>query len=190
MLKSLAIALLWLGVLVSAQAHHVLGRPAYSLNEDSNTPPSMQVETQIGNYFVNYMVFPAFPRPNEPGRINFYASHIDSGQSLTSEVTFMVRDDSWFASAEEFLGKQLPDDRVYRQGFVFNVDGEYLITAKFEANGEPYSIDFPLRIGAPTSLLGPLALSLGVILSALVTVNIVKHRQLQRTRIRSTRKEA
>jgi hypothetical protein len=53
-----------------AYAHHVLGRPSYSLNEDSNTPPSMQIETRIGNYFVTYMVYPAFPKPGEPGRIN------------------------------------------------------------------------------------------------------------------------
>ena len=45
---------------VPVQAHHVLGRPSYSLNEDSTTPPSMQVETQIGDYYITYMVFPAF----------------------------------------------------------------------------------------------------------------------------------
>ena len=59
-----------------AYAHHVLGRPSYSLNEDSNTPPSMQIETRIGNYFVTYMVYPAFPKPGEPGRINLYALSI------------------------------------------------------------------------------------------------------------------
>jgi len=35
-----------------AFAHHVLGRPTYSLNEDSNSPPRMQLETQIGDYFI------------------------------------------------------------------------------------------------------------------------------------------
>ena len=33
-------------------AHHVLGSPTYSLNEDSNAPPRMQLETQIGDYFI------------------------------------------------------------------------------------------------------------------------------------------
>jgi hypothetical protein len=68
---------LWLLVLLPCQfagAHHVLGRPTYSLNEDSNTPPSMQVETQIGAYFVSYMAFPAFPKPNEAGRVSVYAT--------------------------------------------------------------------------------------------------------------------
>jgi len=63
---------------VSTQAHHVLGRPAYSLNEDSNTPPSMNIETQIGDYLVTAMVYPAFPRAGESGRINLYAVHLDS----------------------------------------------------------------------------------------------------------------
>jgi len=51
-----------------AVAHHVLGRPAYALNENSNTPPSMQLETVIGDYFVNYMVFPPSLAKTKPWR--------------------------------------------------------------------------------------------------------------------------
>ena len=130
-------------------AHHVLGRPAYSLNEDSNTPPSMAVETQLGQYFITYMVFPAFPKANEPGRLNLYAARVDNGKAFQGEVSFYVRDNSWssiFVSAtEEKLGSQKIDDGVYRQGFVFNKDGNYIIRAYFESDGEPYSIDFPCR---------------------------------------------
>ena len=61
----------------TAFAHHVLGRPAYSLSDDSNTPPSMQVETQIGDFYVTYMAFPAFPQPGQQGRVNLYATHRD-----------------------------------------------------------------------------------------------------------------
>ena len=60
------LTILMLCVAQSASAHHVLGRPAYSLSEDSNTPPSLAIETQIGDFFVTYMVFPAFPRAEEP----------------------------------------------------------------------------------------------------------------------------
>ena len=122
---------------VPSHAHHVLGRPAYSLNEDSNTPPSMQVETQIGDYFVTYMAFPAFPRPQEPGRVNLYASRIDDGLPFQGEVTFKVRDDSWFNNDEELLGVQPPDDNVYRQGFIFQQEGNYIVTAEFESVNQP-----------------------------------------------------
>lgn len=158
---------------LSAEAHHVLGRPSYSLGEDSNTPPSMQVETQIGDYYVTYMAFPAFPKANEQGRVNLYASRIDNGLPFVGKVTFKVRDDSWFSSAEEVLGVQEIDDNVYRQGFLFREDGNYIITAEFEAGGEPYTIDFPLRIGTPAPI-GPIGITVTVLIAVLLAVNILQ----------------
>ena len=174
--------------LTPLMAHHILGRPAYSLNEDSNTPPSMQVETRIGNYFVNYMVYPAFPRPKEPGRINLYATHLDTSQPFSGSVTFKVRDDSWFAAPEETLGIQPPDDNVFRQGFVFSETGDYIVTATFEADGEPYVIDFPLRIGEPSPL-GPLGITVAVIVIILVGVSLIQRKHLQNARIRNAHEE-
>ncbi len=172
-----------------ALAHHVLGRPAYSLNEDSNTPPSMQVETQIGNYFVTYMVYPAFPRAGEPGRINLYATHIDTGEPFTGNVTFTVRDDAWFGGAEpEVLGVQPPDDNVFRQGFVFSDDGDYVIRAEFQADGEPYLVDFPLRIGQPSPV-GPITISVVALLLVLIAANLFQRKRLQRDRIRAAHRD-
>lgn len=168
-------------------AHHVLGRPSYSLSADSNTPPSTQVETQIGNYFVTYMVFPAFPRANEPGRVNLYVSHIDIGTTFNGEVTFKIRNDSWFSRNEEVLGTQLIDDNVYRQGFVFQKDGNYIVTAEFESEGVPYIIDFPLRIGEPLPI-GPLGLAVMLIAGVLIGVNIAQRRR--RLRMQTARQVA
>ena len=160
-------------------AHHVLGRPAYSLGADSNTPPSMQIETQIGEYYVTYMAFPAFPKPNQRGRVNLYASRIDNGNTFNGEVIFKVKDDSWFSSKEEILGTQKIDDGVYRQGFVFTKAGAYIITAEFVSDGEPYLIDFPLQIGEPDSI-GPLGITVTILIFAIVGVNITQRRRLQR----------
>lgn len=172
---------------VESFAHHVLGRPAYSLNEDSNTPPSMQVETQIGEYFLTYMIFPAFPKPGEHGRINVYASRIDNGDTFNGEINFSVRNDSWLTDeSEEQIGTQSIDDGVYRQGFIFKEDGAYIITAKFESGGEPYVIDFPLQIGESASM-APIGLALSSIVLMLIGVNIVQRKRIMREKIRSTR---
>ncbi len=159
-----------------AVAHHVLGRPSYSLGADSNTPPSMQVETQIGNYYVTYMAFPAFPKANEAGRVNLYASHIDTGMPYQGEITFKVRNDSWFRKNEETLGVQPIDDNVYRQGFIFSKDGDYIITAEFFADNEPYIIDFPLRIGEPLPV-GPLGFVVALLALVLFGVNFLQRRR-------------
>ncbi|MCK5336115.1 MAG: hypothetical protein KAQ67_08130 [Gammaproteobacteria bacterium] len=172
-----------------AMAHHVLGRPAYSLNEDSNTPPSMQVETQIGDYFITYMVFPAFPRPGERGRVNVYASRIDNGEAYDGEMKFTVKNDVIFGDEnKELLGTQPIDDGVYRQGFVFKENGDYIITASFESGGEPYTIDFPLQVGDSSSM-APIMIALGIIVFALISVNVLQRRRLMRDKIRSVRND-
>jgi hypothetical protein len=172
-----------------ASAHHVLGRPSYSLGEDSNTPPSMQVETQIGKYYVTYMAFPAFPQPNEAGRVNLYASRIDNGEPFQGKVTFKVRDDSWFSSVEEVLGVQAVDDNVFRQGFIFKEAGAYIIKAEFEADGEPYSIDFPLRIGQAQSVT-PVAVTVIVLIIMLLIISVVQRKRLLREKIRTAHSES
>ncbi len=178
----------WLLPFDFADAHHVLGRPTYSLNEDSNTPPSIQAEVQIGDYMVTYMVFPAFPRPEQPGRLNFYASRIDDGAPYQGKVTFRVRDDSWLSwlgisSKSEKLGAQLPDDNVFRQGYVFHEAGDYIISAEFQVDEVPYVIDFPLRIGEPP-LVGPIGILVGVLMVTLVGVSVMQRRRSMTGKIR------
>jgi len=144
----------------------------------------MQVETQIGDYFVTYMAFPAFPAPNEPGRVNLYASRIDNGKPYQGQVTFKVRDDSWFSDQEELLGVQDVDDNVFRQGFEFSKAGHYIIRAEFVADGQPYQIDFPLQIGESSSL-GPLGITITIIFFVLFGVNIAQRKKLVNAKIRS-----
>lgn len=160
-------------------AHHVLGRPSYSLGDDSNTPPSMQIETQLGDFYITYMAFPAFPKPGDSGRVNLYVKRIDNGATYDGKVTFNVSDDSFFSSKEEVLGVQKIDDGVYRQGFVFNEEGNFLIKALFESDGQPYIIDFPLQIGEPFPI-GPIGISIFIIALVLLFVNITQRKRLAR----------
>ena len=137
-------AVFWLSSLDATVAHHVLGRPAYSLNEDSNTPPAAQAEVQIGDYLVTYMIFPAFPRPQTPGSISLYATRIDNGQPFPGDVTFKAHVDSWIpwlgaGNKEITLGVQQPDDNVFRQRYQFHEAGDYIVAANFQVDGEPYA---------------------------------------------------
>ncbi len=185
----ICLTLIFWGVPVEiADAHHVLGRPAYSLSADSNTPPSMQAEVQIGDYLVTYMAFPAFPKPNQPGRINLYASRIKDGVPYQGKVTFRVRADSWLSwlgmdTDSVKLGVQPPDDNVFRQGYMFHQAGDYIISAAFDVDGEPYIVDFPLRIGEPGPV-GPGGIIAGLIVLLLVGVSIMQYRRTVTGRIR------
>jgi len=173
----------------SVFAHHVLGRPAYSLSDDSNTPPSMQVETQIGDFFVTYMVFPAFPQPGQQGRVNLYATHRDTGKPFNGQVTFVIKDDKWFGGHKETLGTQNIDDGVYRQGFLVTNAGDYIISAQFFSDEAPYTIDFPLKIGQVSGI-GPIGIALIIIVSVLIIVSLMQRKRLLRGKIQVAHKDA
>ena len=170
-----------------SQGHHVLGRPAYSLSEDSTTPPSMQAEVYVGDFFITYMIFPAFPKPNQQGRVNLYINHLESGEVYEGKVTFSVRKNHWFADKEvTLLGSQALDDGVYRQSFVFQENGDYIISTQFEADDEPYTVEFPLTLGQ-TSVFGPLGAAVTFLVLALILVNVFYRRKLQRSKIQLAR---
>jgi len=173
----------------SVQAHHVLGRPAYSLSEDSNTPPSLAVETQIGDFFVTYMVFPAFTKANEPGRLNLYIQGIDTDTRFNDDVSFTVVDEGFFSDRVEPIGIQSIDDGVYRQGFIFAEEGKYTVRAHFDHNGEPYDIDFPLRIGEPSPL-QPLILSAVVLLVTLFGAYLLIGKKAQLAKFRMQNRDS
>lgn len=187
----LLFAAIWMAAFDAAQAHHVLGRPSYSLNEDSNTPSSQQAEVRIGDYVVTYMVFPAFPRPNAPGRISLYVKRLDNGDTFDGKVTFKIRNDVLLPGLrnvqEESIGVQeLDDNRVFRQSFQFSRAGDYILSAQFSVDGEPYVIDFPLRIGdvPPVSAA---VIAGGAVLIVLVVVSVTQRRRAMTGKIRGAR---
>ncbi len=189
MALTLLTVIFWILPVDFAAAHHVLGRPAYSLNENSNTPPSLQMETWIGDYLVTTMVFPAFPEPGKPGRIHLYASRLDDGTPFQGEVAFKVRPDSWISwlglgGDWVPLGRQPTDDNVFRQGYHFHDAGDYRVAATFEADGEPYVLEFPLRIGPPPAV-GPLGVIFGLGLGLILIVSVVQRRRSMTGKIRA-----
>jgi hypothetical protein len=182
----LAAISIWLAV-APTSAHHILGRPSYSLNEDSNTPPSMQVEVQLGDLLVTTMVYPAFPRLGVPGRFNLYAKHTN-GRLYKGEVEFSVRKItwlSWFGMGEESreIGRQLPDDNVFRQAFRLDREGDFLVTATLDIDGEPHMCDFPVRVGeAP--MIGALEIIIALVVLTIAAVTLVQRRRAMVGKVR------
>lgn len=181
MAKTLIATCYFLGAVAlqsAAYAHEVAGQPSHVPSEDPNTPPSVQIETEIRQYHVTFIAFPAFPEPDETGTVNLYASRIDTGQPFIGEVTFKMRGDSLFSVREETIGTQQIHGDHFSQDFVFEKAGNYVIRAEFEADGESYSVELPLTIGTPSSL-GTIGVVIALLVIGLVSVNLVQRRRMQ-----------
>jgi hypothetical protein len=69
---------------------------------------------------------------------------------------------------------------------MFREEGDYIITAEFVADGETYTIDFPMRVGSPFPL-GPLGIIIVVVILVLVGVSVLQRKRLIRARIQVER---
>ena len=59
----------------------------------------------------------------------------------------------------------------------------------FEADGEPYIVDFPLRVGAPATL-GAFEYGVGAVLILLVAVTLMQRRRAMTGKVRGTQETA
>lgn len=183
------VVILLMGVLMEvAVAHHILGRPAYNLNEDSNTPSSIQADAMIGDYMVTYMIYPAFPKPGEAGRINLYVKNVRGGAPYQGKVTFGARPNAWYngligSSDALILGVQPIDDYVYRQTFKISKPGPYMFNAEIKINGEAHVLDFPLMIGAPPGI-SLASIAVGLTLAILIGIGTAQRRRTRTGQIR------
>ena len=177
-----------------ASAHHILGRPSYSLNEDSNTPPAVQIETRAGRYNLTYMVYPDVPSAGKQGRINLYISGLKDRLPYAGKVTFKVRNDDWLAKLGigvhlETVGLQSPDDAVFRQGVLFGKAGDYILIAEFADEGQNHSVEFPLRVGVPSSI-GPAGIAIAGVALLLFGFGFVQRRRAMTGKIRGSQTES
>ncbi|MFT5172648.1 MAG: ferredoxin-type protein NapG [Gammaproteobacteria bacterium] len=169
-----------------ASAHHVLGRPSYGLSEDSNTPPGEQQEMTSGAYVATFMVFPAFPQPEQAARANLYLSRLDDGRAYDGEVMFSIVKDSLFSQEEDALGVQREDGKVYRQGFIISEPGNYIVIARFESAGQQHVLKFPTRIGDAPSSTG-VAVAVAALIVVVLIATGMQRRRLLRAKLSSTR---
>jgi hypothetical protein len=58
-----------------------------------------------------------------------------------------------------------------------------VVTAAFEAGDDPYTINFPLRIGEPP-LVGPFGIAVGTLLILLVAITAIQGRRAMSGKIR------
>jgi hypothetical protein len=96
-------------------------------------------------------------------------------------VSFQVSEDGWFAAPAETIGEQQARQGVVEQGFEFSRDGQYIIRARFDSDGQPYKVDFPMQVGNPQRWLAML-LAVAVVLVTLSALRLRNKRNKRNKR--------
>ena len=172
-----------------ALAHHILGRPSYGLDADTTETSSIELDSEIGDYNATFMLYPSLPEPGDHGRINLFIAHVPGAADPDGPIAFSIRRDGWLASigirrGEREIGRQVPDDRVYRQAMTIPEEGHYVIVADFRAGGKPYQFSFPVQIGEPP-VAGPAEIGAVAVVLALLVSSVAMRRRVMTGKLRS-----
>ncbi len=168
---ALFFALLVVAPVGSVHAHHILGIPHYSYDEDYPQTPVLTYRVEAGDYDVKMTGYPGKISPGQRCSIHLYIHRKSTGELLDTPVTMTVSRDRMFLADPVVYGPMVGrlDERIYKFHPRFEEESDYLVRVEFEADGAPWTIDLPMVVGEP----GSPAMVVGIVLAALAGFLVV-----------------
>ncbi|MDA0321643.1 MAG: 4Fe-4S binding protein [Verrucomicrobia bacterium] len=169
----------------SAAAHHILGIPHYSYDEDYPQTPVLTYKAEAGAYDVKMTGYPGKPAPGDRCSIYIYVNHRDTGAVFEKALTFTALEKRWLGKDEVVYGPMPAelDQAVFKFYPQFDAESEYMLRVEFEAEGEPWIIELPMVVGEPGSpifVLGGVASGVVLFLVIIRAIRIKRQRSVKR----------
>ena len=177
-----AVALLILLWPQDAGAHHILGLPHYSYQENYPQVPTLEYPAVSGPYDILMTSYPGKPTPGEAANVAFYVKNRDTGEPYDRPLTVRVLRTYTFGSNSELVPatKVRPFDKTHKLTVTFPDDGEFVVELSLQVEGQLEVIPFLLVAGEPTSAMSVLiAVGVGLVVF-FVVVRAVRIKRARR----------
>ncbi len=158
-----------------ASAHHILGIPHYSYDEQYPQAPVITYLVDAGPLEVRMTGYPGKPEPGERCALNVYIQRKDDGSLFEGKVTGsalrknFVKDSVVYGPVEAEL-----EDAVYKFYPHFEHEANYLFRVEFETEDAPWIIDLPMVAGEPGSPWAVLGGTLGGVVLFLIVIRAIR----------------
>lgn len=171
----LAVAVFLLVSLPHACAHHILGIPHYSYDEQYPQAPVLTYLVDAGPLEVRMTGYPGKPKPGERCTLNVYIQRKDDGSLFEGKVTGSVLRRT-IGTDRVVYGPVVADleDAVYKFYPHFEVEANYLFRIEFEIENAPWIIDLPMVAGEPGSPWAVLGGALGAVALFLIVIRAIR----------------
>lgn len=173
-----------------ALAHHILGIPHYAYEDSYPQAPVIKYSVEAGPYVVELTGYPGRPVPGERAKMHAYLRARD-GTDGPYQGPVRVRVVEGAHHGEDSSGVNIYGPETLMPENVFYVfcptypdDGIYTVKLAFEAEGQPFTISFPITVGEPISAWVPVAwggAGLFFLLIVVRAIAIKRRRRLSRT---------
>ncbi len=134
-------------------AHHILGVPHYSYDEQYPQAPVLTYLVATGPYEVRMTGYPGRPSPGERCSFNIYIRRAGDASPFDGQVTMRVLRDRLIGRDPVVYGpvEAALEEAVYKFYPRFDEVSNYIVRVEFEADGAPWTIDLPIVVGEPGS---------------------------------------
>ena len=166
----------------NAEAHHILGVPHYSYEDDYPQTPVLTYRVEAGDYDVKMTGYPGKISPGERCSLHLYIHRKSTSELLDTTVSMTVSRDRLLLADPVVYGPMEAhlDERIYKFHPHFDDEANYLIRVFFEADNEPWTIDLPLVVGEPESPVVMLGVGIGGFLMLLVLARAIRIKMKRR----------
>lgn len=157
------------------EAHHIRGIPHYSYKSNYPETPVYEVSEQEGRWTITFTYY------SIPGQqaldLAIYIRDTVGDTVFEGPVNFRVfgiREDP--NESHPYTAYRNPTN-IYKVGWVYEDEGEYLVRITFEDGDKKHSVLFELSVGDDNPLLTVLLISVSAVLIFAVVVGVVKKRR-------------
>lgn len=165
-----------------ADAHHILGLPHYSYQENYPQVPTLEYPATAGPYDVLMTSYPGRPVPGEAATICFYIKDRQTTRPYETPVTVRVLRTATFGANTVVHppATHRPFDNQHKYTVTFPADAEYIVELTMDVEGRPETIPFLVVVGQPTATTSIVVSILVGLAAFLVVVRAIKKKRQRR----------
>jgi Pyruvate/2-oxoacid:ferredoxin oxidoreductase delta subunit len=175
----LAAALVF-GAAPVAHAHHIMGIPHYSYDENYPQAPVLKLVETVGSLELQLTSFPGNPQPGDRTEIHVYVVTSTSRRLYTQPLTATIYRVGLLGREEVFRKKTTLLENVFKFYPTFVDEGNYEVTLSFADETGTSTLTFPMVVGEPGSPWATLGTYLGGLLFFLLVVRSIRIKRVRR----------
>ena len=154
-------------------AHHILGIPHYSYDEDYPQTPVLTYRVDMGPHEIKMTGYPGKPLPGEQCTLHVYIKNLKDDSLFDGPVEMTVMQDKMIGADPIVYGpvEARLEESIYKFYPLFKEESNYLVRISYHAEGVPMIIDLPIVAGEPGS---PLALLGSIVVGVIIFLVVVR----------------
>ena len=181
----LGLILLVVGPSTPAWAHHIMGIPHYSYDENYPQAPVLKLIENVGQWEFQLTGYPGKPVPGVPTELHVYVVDAESRRLYQEPVSIEIHRLSLLGTRSKVYGPRETtlSENVYKFYPTYEVEGNYEITLAFPDGDVTSTLTFPMvagEPGSPTLILGGGAFAFVLFLLVIRSLKIKRARRLER----------